>query len=85
MLEISLDKQADKFLRKCEKNIFDRIVKKLEELKLIPVPHDSKKVQGYSEPTFRIRIGDYRALYRINHKEKRIVVVKVDKRDKVYS
>lgn len=84
MFEISLDKQADKFLNRCEKNIFDRIVKKIDELKLNPVPHGSKRVQGYSEPTFRIRIGDYRALYRINYGEKRIVIVKVDKRDKVY-
>ena len=85
MFEISLDKQADKFLRKCEKILFDRIVKKLEELKLNPVPHDAKRLQGYSEPTFRIRIGDYRALYRINHEGKRIIVVIVDKSDKIYS
>ncbi len=84
MFEIALDKQADKFLRKCEKILFDRIVKKLEELKANPIPHDSKRVQGSNEPTFRIRVGDYRALYRVNHEEKRIVVVKVDKRERVY-
>ena len=49
-----------------------------------PVPHDSKRIQGYNDPTFRIRIGDYRALYRVNHEEKRIVVVKIDKRERVY-
>ncbi len=84
MFEITLDKQADKFLRKCEKNIFERMVSKLDGLKINPIPHDSKRVQGYNEPTFRIRIGDYQALYRVNHEEKRIVVVKVDKREKVY-
>jgi len=84
MFEVKLDKQADKFLRKCEKIIFDRIVRKFEELKVNPIPHDSKRVQGYREPTFRIRIGDYRALYRLNHDERRIVVVKIDKRSKVY-
>lgn len=84
MFEITLDKQADKFLRKCEKILFDRIVKKLEELKTNPIPHDSKRVQGYNEPTFRVRMGDYRALYRVNHEEKRIVVVKVDNRERVY-
>ena len=84
MFEITLDKQADKFLRKCEKIIFDRVVNKIDELKVNPIPHDSKKVQGCNEPTFRIRIGDYRALYRVNHKEKRIIVVKVDKIEKVY-
>lgn len=88
MFEITLDKQSDKFLKKCEIILFDRIVNKLEELKELkvnPIPHDSKRVQGYNEPTFRIRIGDYRALYRVNYEEKRIIVVKVDKRDKVYS
>ena len=84
MFEITLDKQADKFLRKCEKILFDRVVKKLEELKTNPIPHDSKRVQGCNEPAFRIRIGDYRALYRVNPEEKRIIVVKVDKREKVY-
>ncbi len=84
MFEITFDKQADKFLRKCERDLFDRIVHKLKELESNPVPHDSKRVQGYNESTFRIRIGDYRALYRINHEEKRIIVVKVDKRERVY-
>ena len=59
MFEITLDKQADKFLRKCERDLFYRIVKKLKELIINQVPHDSKRVQGYDEPTFRIRIGDY--------------------------
>lgn len=84
MLEITLDKQPEKFLKKCEKNLFDRIVSKLAELKTEQVPHDAKRVQGYTEPTFRIRIGSYRALYRLNYEEQRIIVVKIDKRDRVY-
>jgi len=39
---------------------------------------------GYELPTFRIRIGKHRTLYRVNYEEKRIIVVKIDKRDKVY-
>jgi mRNA interferase RelE/StbE len=84
MFAIKLDKQADKFLIKCSKDLFDRIIKKLKELEVNPVPHDSKRIQAYSEPTFRIRVGDYRALYRVNYEEKRIIVVKVDKRERVY-
>lgn len=56
----------------------------MEALKNNLVPHDAKRVLGYELPTFRIRIGKYRALYRVNYEEKRIIVVKVDKRDKVY-
>ncbi|MDP2673159.1 MAG: type II toxin-antitoxin system RelE/ParE family toxin [Nanoarchaeota archaeon] len=84
MFEIKLDKQPEHFLSKCENEVFERISNKLETLKQNPVPHDAKRVLGYELPTFRIRIGKYRALYRVNYEEKRIVVVKIDKRDKVY-
>ena len=43
-----------------------------------------KRILGYELPTFRIRIGKHRVLYRINYEEKRIIIVKIDKRDKVY-
>lgn len=84
MFEIKFDKQAEHFLGKCENEIFERISEKLDILKQNPVPHDAKRVLGYELPTFRIRIGKYRVLYRINYEEKRIVVVKIDKGDKVY-
>ncbi len=70
MFEIKLDKQPEHFLIKCENIIFKRISEKLEILKQNPVPHDAKRVVGYDLPTFRIRIGKYRALYRINYEEK---------------
>ena len=85
MFEIVLDNQADKFLRKCEKVLFNRIIEKLDSLKNDPVPHDAKRVQGYAVLVFRVRIGDYRVLYRINYDIKRVIVVKIDKRDKIYS
>ena len=84
MFEIKLDKQPENFLSKCETEIFERISGKLENLKQNPVPHDAKRAVGYELPTFRIRIGKYRALYRVNHNEKRIIIVKIDKRSRVY-
>ncbi len=84
MFEIKLDKQAEQFLSKCDDKLFERVSRKLEILKLNPVPHDSKRVLGYELPTFRIRIGKHRTLYRVNYEEKRIIIVKIDKRDKVY-
>lgn len=84
MFEVNLDKQAENFLTKCENEVFERVSEKLENLKQNAVPHDAKRVLGYELPTFRIRIGKYRALYRINYEEKRIIIVKIDKRDKVY-
>lgn len=84
MLEIRLDNQPEKFLKNCEKTLFERIISKLKELKENPVPHDSKRIIGYELPTFRIRIGKYRALYRINYETKTIIVVKIDHRETVY-
>jgi len=48
-----------------------------------PVPHDAKAIVG-QHGVFRIRIGDYRALYRINYKENKIIIVVLDKRSRVY-
>ena len=84
MLEIETEKQPEKFLKKCDDNLFDRIYNKLNLLRINPVPSDSKRMQGYDEPTFRIRIGKLRVLYRINYSKNLIVVVKIDKRERVY-
>ena len=84
MLEIRVDNQPTKFLSKCDKILYERIVAKLRELKENPVPHDAKKVIGYKEPTFRIRVGKYRILYRIDYSLNFVVVVKIDHREKVY-
>lgn len=79
------DKQPLKFLKHQDKHISKRLIDKLEDtLSKNPVPHDSKRVKGKKDLVFRIRIGDYRVLYRINYKTKSIIIVKIDKRPKVY-
>jgi len=72
------------FLKKLDKKLLKRILDKVDYLLVNnPGPHDSKKIVG--EPgVFRIRIGDYRILYRINFSEKKIVIFKLDKRSKIY-
>ena len=49
-----------------------------------PIPHNAKRVIGYNIPTFRIRVGKWRVLYRINYEDKKIIIVKIDLREKVY-
>ncbi|MDP4039810.1 MAG: type II toxin-antitoxin system RelE/ParE family toxin [Candidatus Pacearchaeota archaeon] len=83
-LKIDYDNQPKKFLKSQDKTVIKRIMDKIDTLSLNPIPHDAKRVMGYELPTFRIRIGKHRALYRVNYEEKRIIVVKIDKRDKVY-
>ena len=69
IFEIVYDKQPVKFLNKVNKKVNNRILDKIEEtLSNDPVPHDAKSIVG-EHGVFRIRIGDYRALYRINYSE----------------
>ena len=84
MFAIKLDNQPRDFLKKCETEIYDRIKEKLKGLQENPVLHDAKRVVGYREPTFRVRVGKYRILYRINYEANLIVVAKIDHRETVY-
>lgn len=82
--EIEYDKQPRKFLKKLEKHIAKRIIDRIDRiLGNNPVPHDAKAIVG-KHGVFRIRIGNYRALYRINYQNKKILIFKVDKRSRVY-
>jgi len=82
--EIFYDKQPTLFLKKSDKHIAERIIEKIEELlKDGPVPHQAKAIVG-EHGVFRVRIGDYRALYRIDHRGKKIIIFELDKRPKVY-
>jgi len=82
--QIDYDSQPEKFLAKLDKHISKRIIDKADSLADNPVPSDAKRLHHYHLPTFRIRIGKYRVLYRVDNKEVVIVIIKIDKRDKVY-
>ncbi len=69
--------------KKIDRQFASRIFKKIESLALNPHPHDCKKLVN-TEKTFRIRIGDYRAVYQIDEKEKIIVIQYVRHRKDVY-
>ena len=84
MFEIRLDKQPTDFLKKCETVLYKRITGKLHALGDNPIPHEAKRVIGYEDPTFRLRVGKYRVLYRINYEAKSVIVVKIDHRENVY-
>ena len=81
---IEYDKQPKRFLKKTDKQVSKRIMDKIDEiLKEHAVPHDAKTIVGH-HGIFRIRIGDYRALDRVDYSNKKIVVITLDKRSKVY-
>lgn len=84
MFEVEYSNQSNKFLKKADKILLARLIKKIEEIRKQPIIHDTKTIEGYEERLFRVRVGDYRILYDINYKSNKIGIVKIDKRSKVY-
>ncbi len=78
-----LEKEVIKFLSRLDKELQHRILQKIEILKENPVPHDAKRLVNVKDLIFRIRVGQYRVLYRIE-KDKIIIIFLIDKRSKVY-
>ena len=82
--KLTIASPASKFLRKAEKNLYDRIIEKLNKLSDEPFPPDAKRVVGREEKVFRVRVGDYRILYVVYFDENTILVADIDKRSKAY-
>lgn len=84
MFEIFLDNPAKNFIKKLNSKDKQRILATIEKLAEDPVPHDAKRIYGTSERLFRIRVGNFRILYRIDYGEIIIIIVNVDARKRVY-
>ena len=74
--------RAEKDLDRIVKNVRVRILDALEELRTNPRPPRSKKLKG--RDLWRIRVGDYRAIYSIADEALIVTVVRVGHRKEVY-
>jgi mRNA interferase RelE/StbE len=85
MFSVELSQRADKFYNSLDEQIQERVKSSLKRLEQNQVPSDAKFVGRHDgEKVFRIRIGDYRALYKVKESAKIILVTKIDKRSRVY-
>ena len=81
---VLLHKKADDFLKSLKPEDKQRIVDKLKQLEDFPaVRLDIAKIAGETN-TFRLRVGNYRALFKVYEQEKIVVIVKVDIRKRIY-
>ena len=83
MYEILLERRAEKDLKKLPSVLFQRIIEKIQPLAENPKPQGSRKITG-SKNDWRIRIGDYRAIYEINEREKRVKIMRIRHRREAY-
>lgn len=80
MYRIQILKKAKKFLDKLPKNERLRLARAIEKL---PNGEDIKKLKGHQN-LLRLRVGDYRIIYTVNHGELLVIVIDVDNRGDVY-
>ena len=80
MLEILWEERAIGELEKLETPISKRIIKKVNELAENPHIKDIKKLKGMDG--FRLRVGDYRVLFKIE--KDKIHILKVGHRKHIY-
>ena len=82
---VELSFGVQKFLNKLDLHIKERIEKRLRNLKVNPIPSDTKFIgRDDGAMVFRYRIGDYRSLYKYFENKKIVLIMKIDKRSKVY-
>ncbi len=80
---IKLSPAAERDLKDLKNKLknFNDLVDAIDELSLNPRPYGIRKVKGFSI-TFRIRFSSYRIIYDIYDKGKKIVILRIVKRDK---
>ena len=78
------DKKALKSFESVPSFLQDRMVDAIKSLAANPRPSDTKKLAGKLQGTWRIRVGDYRILYDVDDKAKKVVILYIGHRRQIY-
>ena len=81
-MKIYINKSADKQLLKLPKSMRISIMIRIEQLKDNRVNLNIKKLKNIQD--YRLRVGDYRVIYTIDHKTKEIIILSVTHRKEAY-
>lgn len=83
MYNVILSKKASNFIEKLDKSYKNKIKDVFLSLKENPFSYPHRKIKGEIY-IYRIRIGKYRILFHINDADNIIIILKIDKRSKIY-
>jgi mRNA interferase RelE/StbE len=75
---------ALRLLRSLPQSVRTRIRGEIDSLAENPRPHGAKSLQGSQKGYLRVRLGDYRIIYRIEDDRLLVVVVGIGHRRDVY-
>ena len=82
MYSIKIIPQAQKDLSTLRGKIFEQIKKKILGLKIEPRPNGCKKLT--EDEGYRVRVGNFRVLYKIYDNLKKIIVYRIKHRREAY-
>lgn len=81
MYRIIIKKKAKKFIDSLPRNERKRIVAAIEQL---PKGEDIKTLKGH-DGLLRLRVGDYRIIYTVDHGELIVIVIDAGNRGQIYN
>ena len=81
---IVFDRPAEKQFRRLPADTRQALARRISSLAANPHPPESKKLEG-AEGCYRIRQGDYRIVYTIVERILVVAILRVGRRDTVYS
>jgi mRNA interferase RelE/StbE len=81
--KIIFSRSAEKDLSDLPRAILQRVLRRIEALSSNPFPPGAIKLRG-ADQIYRIRIGDYRALYEVNRERREVTIRYVRHRREVY-
>ncbi len=80
---VELKSSARRELERLPTQVIRRLFARLENLAVNPRPPGCKKLKG-GKNEWRIRVGDYRAVYTIDDEARRIEITRIRHRSEVY-
>ena len=83
MYKVELGREPEKFYRKQNRKIQIQISISLRKLASNPRSEQAKKLAGMDE-LYRVRLGDYRIVYRIEDDRLVVLIVRIAHRREVY-
>jgi mRNA interferase RelE/StbE len=81
-MQIQLKSSARKNLIKIDQQTRKRIADKIDSLAENPLPQGVEKLSN--DESYRVRVGDYRIVFTVNHKDKIVGIIKIGHRRDIY-
>jgi len=81
--KITFARSARRELEGLPRSLAARILEKIHSLAENPRPHDCGKLQGHDQ-LWRIRVGEYRVVYRIDDRNRAVDVTVIRHRSEAY-